>query len=122
MFTITIIVNIIISNYDYKNKLFYRSNNNNHHDHYNNDVRYEHFLAWNVTFNTNLFDRIETYISNIIFIKIYSFLGQRNFIYLFSVLALWRATGTYPNYTSINIYRQIYIHPTNLTDILTYTA
>jgi len=44
---------------------------------------YEHFLAWNVNFNTVLFDCIETYI------------GQRNLIYIFFVLALWRATGVY---------------------------
>lgn len=44
---------------------------------------YEHFLAWNVNFQTNLFDRIET------------LLGQRNVLYLLFTLALWRATGVY---------------------------
>lgn len=44
---------------------------------------YEHFLAWNVNFNTFLFDRIET------------LLGLRNLAYVISVLALWRATGMY---------------------------
>lgn len=44
---------------------------------------YEHFLAWNVNFNTFLFDRIET------------LLGLRNLAYITFVLGLWRATGVY---------------------------
>jgi hypothetical protein len=44
---------------------------------------YEHFLAWNVNFNTFLFDRIET------------LLGLRNLAYLFCAAALWKATGIY---------------------------
>mmetsp|Transcript_846 Transcript_846/g.496 ORF Transcript_846/g.496 Transcript_846/m.496 type:complete len:679 (+) Transcript_846:92-2128(+) len=44
---------------------------------------YEHFLAWNVNANTFLFDRIET------------LLGLRNVAYIFSVMALWHATGLY---------------------------
>jgi len=44
---------------------------------------YEHFLAWNVNFNTFLFDRIET------------LLGLRNVVYVLSVCALWYATGLY---------------------------
>lgn len=44
---------------------------------------YEHFLAWNVNFNTFLFDRIET------------LLGLRNVVYVLSALALWHATGLY---------------------------
>lgn len=44
---------------------------------------YEHFLAWNVNFNTFLFDRIET------------LLGLRNLAYLFFVSVLWQVTGVY---------------------------
>lgn len=44
---------------------------------------YEHFLAWNVNFNTFLFDRIETLV------------GLRNLVYVSSALALWYATGVY---------------------------
>mmetsp|Transcript_20457 Transcript_20457/g.56753 ORF Transcript_20457/g.56753 Transcript_20457/m.56753 type:complete len:719 (-) Transcript_20457:122-2278(-) len=44
---------------------------------------YEHFLAWNVNFNTYLLDRIETVI------------GQRNLLYIIFCLGMWRATGVY---------------------------
>lgn len=47
------------------------------------DTFYEHFLAWNVNFNTFLFDRIETLV------------GLRNVCYLLFVWGLWRATGIY---------------------------
>ena len=43
----------------------------------------EHFLAWNVTFNTDLFNGIEMYF------------GQRNVLYLSLVGALWYVTGYY---------------------------
>lgn len=56
---------------------------------------YEHFLAWNVNFQTYVFDQIETY------------LGQRNVIYVGLAGALWLATGTYEVFfylTSFNHY------------------
>ena len=43
----------------------------------------EHFLAWNVTFNTDLFNGIEMYF------------GQRNVIYLSLMAVLWYVTGCY---------------------------
>jgi hypothetical protein len=43
----------------------------------------EHFLAWNVTVNTDLFNGLEQYF------------GQRNLIYLSLVGALWYVTGCY---------------------------
>eukprot|EP00596_Hydrurales_sp_CCMP1899_P008289 CAMPEP_0119042208 /NCGR_PEP_ID=MMETSP1177-20130426/14444_1 /TAXON_ID=2985 /ORGANISM="Ochromonas sp, Strain CCMP1899" /LENGTH=666 /DNA_ID=CAMNT_0007008827 /DNA_START=246 /DNA_END=2246 /DNA_ORIENTATION=- len=43
----------------------------------------EHFLAWNVTVNTDLFNGLEQYF------------GQRNLLYLSLVGALWYATGCY---------------------------
>lgn len=44
---------------------------------------YEHFLAWNVNFNTYLLDRVETVI------------GQRNLLYIIFCIGMWRATGVY---------------------------
>ena len=44
---------------------------------------YEHFLAWNVVFNTALFDFIET------------FFGQRSLYYLIFAGSLWYITGLY---------------------------
>eukprot|EP01035_Chromulina_nebulosa_P019167 gene19167-25011_t len=44
---------------------------------------YEHYLAWNVTFSTSLFNWIET------------FIGQRNIVYFAVSFALWWATGLY---------------------------
>jgi len=44
---------------------------------------YEHFLAWNVVFNTALFDFIET------------FLGQRSVFYIVFAGTLWYITGLY---------------------------
>jgi len=56
---------------------------------------YQHFLAWNVNFQTVLFDRIETYI------------GQRSIYYLVFVAAMWYVTGVYEFFlllTSFNHY------------------
>lgn len=50
---------------------------------------YEHFLAWNVNFNTFLFDRLETHI------------GWRNVIYLTLAAALWYITGSYELFMSV---------------------
>mmetsp|Transcript_817 Transcript_817/g.1373 ORF Transcript_817/g.1373 Transcript_817/m.1373 type:complete len:680 (-) Transcript_817:126-2165(-) len=44
---------------------------------------YERFLAWNVVFNTTLFNNIETY------------LGQRNAVYLMFAGLVWYCTGCY---------------------------
>eukprot|EP01038_Epipyxis_sp_PR26KG_P009099 gene9099-12270_t len=44
---------------------------------------YEHFLAWNVNWNTSLMDQVE------------SMIGQRNILYVCFALGLWRATGSY---------------------------
>jgi len=44
---------------------------------------YEHFLAWNVNFQTLLFDQLE------------SMFGQRNIIYLGLLASLWWVTGCY---------------------------
>lgn len=49
----------------------------------NPKTMYEHFLAWNVNFNTVLFDRIETY------------LGQRSVIYIIFVASLAWSTNSY---------------------------
>jgi hypothetical protein len=44
---------------------------------------YEHFLAWNVNWQTAMLDRIET------------LFGQRNVLYLLFILGVWHATGVY---------------------------
>jgi len=44
---------------------------------------YEHFLAWNVNWQTAMLDRIET------------LMGQRNVLYLLLILGVWHATGVY---------------------------
>ena len=49
----------------------------------NPSTLYEHFLAWNVVFNTALFDFIET------------FFGQRSLYYLIFAASLWYVTGCY---------------------------
>mmetsp|Transcript_9516 Transcript_9516/g.15790 ORF Transcript_9516/g.15790 Transcript_9516/m.15790 type:complete len:732 (+) Transcript_9516:165-2360(+) len=58
----------------------------------NPNTLYEHFLAWNVNFNTILYDRIETLI------------GLRNLTYLASMLALWYVTGVYEIFLAFTSY------------------
>lgn len=50
---------------------------------------YEHFLAWNVNWQTALLDRVET------------LFGQRNVLYMSFVLGLWKATGSYETFFAL---------------------